>query len=80
MNLLKLSCRFVQTLTRKQIYAATVTPSLVKRRFATVQAENEDDELVPKPVITRVDRINDTTLCVNFSDNTQCSFNTVWVS
>lgn len=78
MNLLKLSFRVTQALSRKHAQAA-LAPSLLKRGFATAQVENQDDDLLPKPVITRVDRINDTTLCVNFSDDTQCSFNTVWV-
>ncbi|KAL1417936.1 hypothetical protein MTO96_006003 [Rhipicephalus appendiculatus] len=49
------------------------------RAITSDLAEMDDEENVPKPVIRDVRKVNDTTLCVTFSDDTKCQFNSVWL-
>ncbi|XP_022687040.1 uncharacterized protein LOC111259346 [Varroa jacobsoni] len=81
MTLLKIGYQLLRSAVRKQrispfrnVVATQMSPDDAVNTSAEV-----DEELVPAPQISRVDRINDTTICVSFSDDTHCNFSTVWL-
>lgn len=80
MTLLKIGQDLLRSAIRNQRVSAFRGVVAVQTASAEVPAAVEvDEDLLPAPHISRVERINETTLCVSFSDNTQCNFNTIWV-
>ncbi|OQR70464.1 gamma-butyrobetaine dioxygenase-like [Tropilaelaps mercedesae] len=80
MTLLKIGHDLLRSAIQKQRISPFRNVVAAKMESETVNANAEvDEDLVPAPHISHVDRINDTTLCVSFSDNTRCNFNTVWL-
>lgn len=49
------------------------------RSITSDLAEMDDEENVPKPIIREVHKVNESTLCVTFSDETKCHFNSLWL-
>lgn len=53
--------------------------SVGARTITSDLAEMDDEENVPKPVITEVQKMKDNLLCVTFSDNSKSCFNSIWL-
>ncbi|KAG0430147.1 hypothetical protein HPB47_022963 [Ixodes persulcatus] len=49
------------------------------RTITSDLAEMDDEENVPKPAIKDVHAVNESTLCVSFTDNTKSHFNSLWL-
>lgn len=71
-----LHAKYIQS---KYSILTLLTTFIIARTITSDLAEMDDEENVPKPAIKDVHAVNESTLCVSFTDNTKSHFNSLWV-